>query len=786
MSPDIIFIWGRSLFCLKLELLEVNLIPHLSFASGGSIYESSCSAHQAGSGGGGSSAVGGGVVFSTTDHLLELDGAFRSDGRSAPSGTAGGGASGGTVWVASRHFEGHGSLTAMGGAGKTRSVLCNSQHNWWHAAYGGGGAGGYVRTYSPDPIRVDILEKRQVSGGVGSGGAGDRGQICTTGHQCSGHGSYRANDNTCACHATYYGVNCGFYCDPSVTCMSHGSCTGSGGCKCDRGYVGYHCEHRCDPAVDCNGNGRCSVTGRCVCDPCYDGAGCKLKCAGRGACVANACKCDSCYVGTYCHSECSGHGSCRNGTCDCDWRWRGQFCEIPGCPNDCCGNGICNGALHTCFCNPGWGEVDCCSTDCPGEPNCFGRGDCVTVGSTPVCKNCSKGWMGPACNDPCTHGVQTPMDSGVCKCDPCWAGKGCDALCMDRGTCRNGTCVCDPLLGWRGSVCEIPGCPGIGSDCSGHGDCNGAKHECTCFNGWTGVGCHIPDCPGAPNCFNRGYCDSTVDPPICQNCSRGWMGSACADPCKFGEQTPMDSGNCTCLPGYTGVGYDSECSEHGNVINGRCRCKDGWRGPVCNIPGCPGEEKDCSGHGTCNSATHICTCQLGWTGNGCEIPDCPGSPNCFNRGYCNATTDPPKCQNCSVGWMGPACKDPCTHGIQVPMDGGNCVCEAGYSGAGCNSECSEHGKIVGNGTCECHPGWWGAVCMIQGCPGVGTDCSGHGECNSATQTCVCENGWTGAGCSVPDCPGNPNCAGRGEALFLSKSRFFISAKTVSSLVNFTL
>ena len=30
------------------------------------------------------------------------------------------------------------------------------------------------------------------------------------------------------------------------------------------------------------------------------------------------------------------------------------------------------------------------------------------------------------------------------------------------------------------------------------------------------------------------------------------MGPACADPCTFGEQVPMDSGQCKCWPGYSG------------------------------------------------------------------------------------------------------------------------------------------------------------------------------------------------------------------------------------------
>ena len=536
---------------------------------------------------------------------------MKSDGGDGYQG--GGGGSGGTIKVAGRYFEGHGKFMLRGGRGSSYCSGCCS-HCCGTYYFGGGGGGGHLNHFSPEAIRRDILRHRDLSGGssAGSGATkGHEGRICAANPLCSGHGKWSAEKSLCKCFTNYYGVECSYYCNPTITCLGNGQCTESGGCACNDGYVGYRCEHSCDPAVDCSQHGRCSVTGKCVCDPCYHGDKCQHLCSGNGTCIEDVCRCNTCFVGTYCDSECSGHGNCFNSTCLCDPIWKGKFCNIPRCPGDCSGNGICNSALLSCFCNPGWTDQDCSTPDCPGEPNCNGRGECVINGSSPVCLNCSVGWMGKGCDEPCVHGSQEPIDSGLCQCEPCWSGKGCDVLCMGRGKCQNNTCLCDYLKGWRGSVCEIPGCPGDGKDCSGNGDCNGANHKCTCFNGWTGIGCHIPDCPGAPDCFNRGYCNSSVDPPVCQNCNKGWMGPACSDPCKYGEQTPMDSGNCTCWPGYTGVGCDSECSEHGKVVSGKCQCREGWRGTLCDNPGCPGVELDCTGHGDCNSATHECTCNEG-------------------------------------------------------------------------------------------------------------------------------------------------------------------------------
>ena len=46
---------------------------------------------------------------------------------------------------------------------------------------------------------------------------------------------------------------------------------------------------------------------------------------------------------------------------------------------------------------------------------------------------------------------------------------------------------------------------------------------------------------------------------------------------------------------------------------------------MCERFGCPGaNEKDCSGHGTCNSATHVCDCDPGYAGIGCQNFTCPG------------------------------------------------------------------------------------------------------------------------------------------------------------------
>ncbi|XP_072025321.1 uncharacterized protein [Amphiura filiformis] len=736
------------------------------------IYGSQCLPTPVGSGGGSCShgyvpGIGGGAIKAVSSRLLVMEGQIVLSGTQGAAGTGGG--SGGALWLDGLYFEGWGYTSTNGGDATRHSYSCG-----WSTCYhyGGGGGGGRIRTYSPNDPHAVFTGRRRSSPGVGynSNYNGYAGTLCVAGNECSGHGIWDEPTQTCHCEAGFVGSNCQVPCDPDITCSNHGSCADQGSCVCDPGYVGYRCEYMCDSTTTCSGNGDCSPHGECLCNDCYHGEDCSVKCSGHGECMSGMCECDACYIGEYCHSECNHHGSCSNDTCNCDEIWRGEYCTIAGCPGedeDCSGNGICNAALHQCYCEPGWQGLDCTLPDCAGEPNCFDRGYCNVSIIPHQCQNCEPGWMGIDCNETCLHGVQQPMDSGICVCDPCWTAKGCNVECSAHGHCDSdtATCMCDPLQGWRGAVCEIPGCPGFGTDCTGHGDCNSALHECTCYPGWTGVGCHIPDCPGHPDCNDRGFCNGTLETPACQNCSQGWMGPACADPCVNGIQTPMDSGYCNCTSGWTGVGCDVECSAHGKIVDGKCQCDydTGWKGELCDVPGCPGlYGLDCSGRGACDSALHKCVCDEGWYGLGCEDPDCPGDPDCAARGICNGTFDPPRCVNCNQGWMGPACEDPCENGFQDPMDSGFCNCNAGWTGVGCDAECSLHGTIIDE-TCVCDVGWRGEVCDIPGCPGdFGLDCSGHGECNSATHECTCNGGWTGDGCEIPDCPGSPDCNDRGH------------------------
>ena len=299
---------------------------------------------------------------------------------------------------------------------------------------------------------------------------------------------------------------------------------------------------------------------------------------------------------------------------------------------------------------------------------CFpGNGECIN--ETPRRCACFPNWAGEVCDTPCEFGYNYGDERG-CVCEPCYSGIGCDQICSGNGNCIDGKCSCDFETGYRGDVCQIPGCPGVEIDCSGHGTCNSATYECLCEPGWKGVGCHIPDCPGEPDCEARGDCPipPADEDPVCVNCTYPYMGDGCEHQCVYG--TPMKINGtwiCECDPCYNGLACDLLCNNKSSIcVDETCDCGfEAWRGDVCDIPGCPGYGEDCTDHGECNRATGVCYCDNGWAGIGCELPDCPGTPDCNGRGDCIAEDPAPLCRNCSEDWMGPACEVPCLFGQQV-------------------------------------------------------------------------------------------------------------------------
>ncbi|XP_075972354.1 teneurin transmembrane protein Ten-m isoform X3 [Anticarsia gemmatalis] len=159
---------------------------------------------------------------------------------------------------------------------------------------------------------------------------------------CSGHGF--CIEGSCICKKGWKGIDCATMDKDALQCLP--DCSGHGTfdvdtqtCSCHSRWSGDDCSKEiCD--LDCGIHGRC-VGESCVCDPGWTGEFCTSK---------------------LCDARCSDHGQCKNGTCLCVSGWNGRHCTLEGCPRACAGHGQCkvaNDGQWSCKCFDGWDGPDC-------------------------------------------------------------------------------------------------------------------------------------------------------------------------------------------------------------------------------------------------------------------------------------------------------------------------------------------------------------------------------------------------------------------------------------------
>ncbi|XP_022179145.1 teneurin-m isoform X3 [Myzus persicae] len=159
---------------------------------------------------------------------------------------------------------------------------------------------------------------------------------------CSGHGV--CVEGTCICKKGWKGVNCDEMDKDALQCLP--DCSGHGTfdleaqtCQCEPMWSGEDCSKE-------------------LCD---------LDCGTHGHCVGDTCACHSGWSGQYCNlklcdNRCNEHGQCKNGTCLCVTGWNGKHCTLEGCPNSCSGHGQCRvntDNVWQCKCSDGWDGLDC-------------------------------------------------------------------------------------------------------------------------------------------------------------------------------------------------------------------------------------------------------------------------------------------------------------------------------------------------------------------------------------------------------------------------------------------
>ena len=169
----------------------------------------------------------------------------------------------------------------------------------------------------------------------------------------------------------------------------------------------------------------------------------------------------------------------------------------------------------------------------------------------------------------------------------------------------------------------------------------------------------------------------------------GCEAGLCAGP---GQQE--DSSACTKKdPRATRVCGSCQCVE---LTGPTCQCAVGEGGGLEILCRAESDDRECSGHGECDSCNGLCSCYEGWVGKHCECSTqnqhCGGLHTCNNGSL--------SCE-CREGWTNePACD--CSTATEN--------CRPGREEEG--RACSGRGECRCN-QCECQAGFSGKFCQVE-------------------------------------------------------------------------